>query len=84
LSVFVPSACVLAVLGRPRDSVWPPIIAHTVSNALVFTLLFDDYVDVSSAALFTPGKEGVLIAALFAAAGVAMRIARVRAARGAT
>ena len=80
---LVAGSIVYGELRLATDSVWPPIIAHTVSNALVFTLLFDDYVDVSSDALFTPGQEGVLIAALFAAAGVAMHVARVRAARGA-
>ena len=80
---LVAGSIVLGELRLATDSVWPPIIAHTASNALVFTLLFDDYVDVSSAALFTPGQEGVLIAALFAAAGVVMYVARVRHARGA-
>jgi membrane protease YdiL (CAAX protease family) len=80
---LVAGSIVLGELRLATDSVWPPVIAHTVSNALVFTLLFDDYVGVSSAALFTPGQEGVLIAALCTAAGVAMYVARVRGARGA-
>lgn len=80
---LVAGSVVLGELRLATDSVWPSVIAHTVANALVFTLLFDDYVDVSSAALFTPGQEGLLVAALFAAAGVTMHVARVRAARGA-
>ena len=80
LTTFIPLAFIglvaaSIVYGEIRlltDSVWPAVILHTIGNALVLTLLLQNFIDVSdrTQSLFSPGMEGVFIAVLFTLIGM--------------
>jgi len=69
---LVAASIVYGELRFRTRSLWPAVLAHTSANALILTLLFGNYIDISPSLhfLFTPSFEGILMIVLFAAMGI--------------
>ncbi len=82
LGVFLPLALVGIVassiaFGEIRlltGSVWPAVLLHAVSNAVILTVLTGGYVTVSPAAelVFTPGMQGILSMVIIVVIGLGL------------
>jgi hypothetical protein len=76
IAMAVPSLVAVSIVyGELRlltDSVWPPVVAHTVGNALLDVLVVNGFVRIESGvgALASPGYHGVLSIVFFVVAGV--------------
>ncbi|MBN1202787.1 MAG: CPBP family intramembrane metalloprotease [Anaerolineae bacterium] len=75
--LFVGLIAASIVYGEIRirtGSVWPAVVMHTMSNALITALILEDNIDIKSDwdALVTPGPEGILMIGLFALIGIAI------------
>lgn len=73
--VFTGLIAASMVYGEIRlltNSIWPVVLLHTIGNALILTLLLQDYIEITDRAqfLFTPGQEGILITILFILIGI--------------
>ena len=61
-------------LRRLSGSVWPAWLLHNVANALTFTLITNQFIELEDgrSTLFSPGTEGILSTILFALLGVGL------------
>ena len=85
VAMAIPSLVAVSIVyGELRlltNSVWPPLIAHSIGNALIDMLIVRGFVSVDPGVdyLVSPGYQSVLSMAFFVIAGVALhrwRIAR--------
>ena len=90
IAMAVPSLVAVSVVyGELRlltNSVWPPLIAHTIGNALIDVLVVRGFVRVEPAIGYwvSPGYQSLLSIAFFAVVGIVLhrwRIARSRRAK---
>lgn len=89
LPVFIPlsvlalvtSAILYGELKLVTGSVWPPLLLHTVLNALTLTLLLEGFIAFQgrSKAIFTPGMGGILGTVLITPVGLGLYLRRTRA-----
>ena len=78
---LIASSLLHGELRLATDSAWPPLLLHTVGNALTLTLLADGFVAIkgSGQALFTPGFGGLLVAAMILVVGIWVYLHRTQA-----
>jgi len=69
---LVTYAVLYGELTLVTGSIWPPLLLHTVGNALTLTLLLEGFVGFpgSGEAIFTPGMGGILGIVLFTLIGL--------------
>ena len=75
---IIVAAIVYGELRMLTDSVWPVVLLHTIGNALILTLLLQDFIEIASSMEFlvTPGMEGVLSIVLFLVIGIGIYFIR--------
>jgi len=75
---IIVAAIVYGELRMLTDSVWPVVLLHTIGNALILTLLLQDFIEIASSMEFlvTPGMEGVLSIVLFLVIGIGIHFIR--------
>lgn len=88
MTTFIPLAIANLVVasiayGELRiltDSVWPPLLLHTIGNALVDVLVVQGFVKLAAGTdfLVSPGHQSLLTMAIFALVGVGLHLMRVR------
>lgn len=82
---LVTASIVYGELRLLTNSVWPPLLLHTVGNALVDVLVVQGFVQLvpGSDWLVSPGHQSILTLIVFALIGVGLHRARVRRERAA-
>jgi len=86
LATFIPLAILNLVVvsiayGEIRlitDSVWPPVIMHTIGNALIDPLVAQGLVHIATASFLAPLYQSILTPVFFLAAGIWLHQRRVR------
>ena len=84
VAMAVPSLVAVSIVyGELRlltNSVWPPVLAHAIGNALIDVLLVNGFVQVESGheLMASPGYQSVLSIVIFVVAGVALHRRRMR------
>jgi len=88
MATFIPLAIVnlvaaSIVYGEIRiltQSVWPPLLLHTVGNALVDVLVVQGFVRIAPGTdfLVSPGHQSLLTMSVFALIGIGLHQLRIR------
>lgn len=77
---LIAAAMVYGEIRLLTNSVWPPLILHTVGNALVDVLVVQGFVRLAPGSdwLVSPGHQSVLTMAVFAVMGIGLHQFRLR------
>ncbi len=77
---LVPASIVYGELRLLTHSVWPPLLLHTISNALVDVLVVQGFVKIVPGMdlLVSPGHQGILTTIFFLLVGIGLRQLRMK------
>lgn len=77
---IIASSIIYGEIRIRTDSVWPAVLMHSISNAIILCLFLDNYIEISSEMelLVTPGMEGVLSIIFITMVGVGLYLLRKR------
>ncbi len=88
MSVFIPfvflgliaASVVYGELRLLTNSLWPALLLHTIGNAIILTLLMENFVSIKTKAhfLFSPSFEGLLMILLCLLTGIVLNRVRVK------